>query len=59
MDLGDPVLEGSTLHLIFHLAIPQSAFEGDELPLLKSLGELGEISPGIDAVPFGAVLVVA
>ena len=53
------VFERSALNLIFDLAIPQSAFKGDELPLLESLGELREISPGIDAVPFGAVLVVA
>ena len=47
------------LNVIFDLAIPQSSFEGDELPLLEGLGELREIPPGIDAVPFGAGLVVA
>ena len=59
VDLSDPVLERSALNLIFDLAIPQGAFKGDELPLLESLGELREIPPGIDAVPFGAGFVVA
>src|SRR5216683_1676944 len=59
MNLSDPVLEGSALDLILDLAIPQSAFKGDELPLLESLGELGEIAPGEDAVPFSACFVVA
>jgi hypothetical protein len=51
VDLGDPVLERGALNLIFDLAIPQGAFEGDELVLLESFGELREIPPGIDAVP--------
>jgi hypothetical protein len=59
MDLSDPVLELRSFDFIFDLAIPKNSFQGDELPLLKSLGEPGEISPGIDAMPFGAVLVVA
>jgi hypothetical protein len=54
VDLGDLVLEGGPFDLIFYLAIPENAFQGDELPLLESLGELREIPPGIDAVPFGA-----
>jgi hypothetical protein len=58
MDLCDPVLEGSALDLILDLAIPQSAFKSDELPLLERLGELREIAPRIDAMPFGAVLVI-
>ena len=45
--------------LILYLAIPENAFQGDELPLLESLGELGEIPPGKDAMPFGAGFVVA
>ena len=53
------MFEGSALDLIFDLAITQDAFKSDELPLLESLGELREIPPGIDAVPFGAILVVA
>ena len=59
VDFGDPVLERGALDLILDLAIPQGAFKGDELPLLESLGELREIPPGIDAVPFGAGFVVA
>jgi hypothetical protein len=59
VDLRDPVIEGCALDLILHLAIPESAFQGDELPLLESFGELREISPGEDAMPFGASFVVA
>ena len=59
VDLSDPVLERGALNLILDLAIPQGAFKGDELPLLESLGELREIPPGIDAMPFGAGFVVA
>ena len=59
MDFGYAVFERSALKLIFDLAIPQSAFKGDELPLLERFGELREIPPGIDAMPFGAGFVVA
>ena len=59
MDLSDPVLEGDALDFILYLAIAEDTFQGNELPLLESFGELREISPGIDAMPFGAVLVVA
>jgi hypothetical protein len=58
VDLGDPVLERSALDLIVDLSITQDAFKSDGLPLLERLGKLREISPGIDAVPFGAVVVV-
>jgi len=58
VDLRDAVLERGALNLILDLAIPQGAFEGDELPFLESLGELREIPPGIDAMPFGAGFVV-
>ena len=58
VDLCDPVLEGCAFDLI-SLAIPENAFQGDELPLLESLGELREIPPGEDAVPLGARFVVA
>jgi hypothetical protein len=53
------VFERSALNLIFDLAIPQSAFKSDELPLLESFGELREIPPGIDTMPVGPGLVVA
>ena len=58
VDLCDPLLEGGAFDLI-SLAIPENAFQGDELPLLESLGELREIPPGEDAVPLGARFVVA
>ena len=59
MDLGDPVLEGGAFDLIFYLSIPENAFQGDELALLEGFGELREIPPGEDAVPFGAGFVFA
>src|SRR5580700_7354774 len=59
MDFGYAVFERSALDLIFDLAIPRSAFKGDELPLLERFGELREIPPGIDAMPFGPGFVVA
>jgi hypothetical protein len=59
VDLCDPVLERCPFDFIVDLAIPEDAFKGDELPLLEGLGELREIPPGIDAMPFCAVLVVA
>ena len=59
MDFGYAVFERSALNLIFDLAIPQSAFKGDELPLLERFGELREIPPGKDAMPFGPGFVVA
>jgi hypothetical protein len=40
MDLCDPVLEGRSLDVIFHVAILESSFEGDELPFLEGPGEL-------------------
>ena len=58
VDLCDPLLEGGAFDLI-SLAIPEYAFQGDELPLLESLGELREIPPGEDAVPLSARFVVA
>jgi hypothetical protein len=59
MNLCDPVLERSSFDIFHYLAIPENSLQRDELPLLESLGELREISPGIDAMPFGAVFVVA
>jgi hypothetical protein len=59
VDLCDPVLEGGPFDLILYVAIPENAFQGDELPLLESLGELREIPPGEDAMPFGAGFVFA
>ena len=59
MDLGDAVFEACALDLVCELAIPKRSFERDELPFLESPGELREIFPGVDAVPFGAGLVLA
>ena len=59
MYFGYAVFEPGALNLIFNLAIPQSAFKSDELPLLEGFCELGEITPGEDAMPFGASFVVA
>jgi hypothetical protein len=59
VNLGNPVLEKSALHVVLGFAIPEGTFERDELPLLESSGELREIAPGIDAMPFGPGFVVA
>jgi hypothetical protein len=59
MDFGYAVFECGALNLIFDLSTPQNAFKSDELSLLEGLGELREIPPGIDAVPFGANFVLA
>jgi hypothetical protein len=45
VDLGDGVLERNALDLFRDLAILGFPFKGDELPLLKRLGEAGEIAP--------------
>src|SRR5216683_1240914 len=52
MDFRNAVFERCALNLILDLAIPQSAFKGNELPLLERLGELREIAPGKDTMPF-------
>ena len=51
--------DGQAVNFFFVLAIPKRSFKSDELALLESLCEFGEIAPGVDAMPFGAVLVVA
>ncbi len=56
VDLGDALL---AVLLGFDLAIAQCAFQRDELAFLQRAGELGEIAPGKDAVPFGAGFVLA
>ena len=33
--------------------------QADELPFLEGFGEVGEITPGVNAVPFGARVVFA
>ena len=59
VDVGDPVFEGYSFDIILHLAIAENPLQGNELPLLDGPGELGEVPPGIDAVPIGAVLVIS
>ena len=59
VDLGDPVLDGRALNVVFDLAVAKGAFEGYELALLEGLRELREIAPGIDSMPFGASFVIA
>ena len=59
VNLGDPVLDWCALDVIFDFAVAKGPFEGDELALLESLGKLGEIAPGIDAMPFGPGFVIA
>jgi hypothetical protein len=58
VDLGDDVLERNAIGLFRDLAILNFSLKGDELPLLKRLGEVLEIAPGIDAMPLGAVFVI-
>src|ERR1700733_13989077 len=59
VNLGDAVLERITLNLLRDLAILNFSLKGDELPLLKRLGEVGEIAPGVHAMPLSAVFVIA
>jgi hypothetical protein len=59
VDLGDAVLERHAFDVFGDFAIPKYPFQGDELPFLESPGKLREIALGVDAMPFGAVLVVA
>ena len=59
MDLGDGVLDLLTLEVLFDRAILDLSLQADELALLERLGEVGEVAPGIDAVPFGAGFVLA
>jgi len=51
MDLCNAILHSESVDFFFVLALPETAFEGDELPFLKGLGEFGEIAPGKDAMP--------
>jgi hypothetical protein len=53
-DLGDGVLERLALDIFLNRPVLDLPLQVDELPLLKRLGEVGEIAPGVNAVPFGA-----
>ena len=59
VDLCDPVFKGDALEFLLDLAIAKHSFQGDELAFLETFGEFGEILPGIDAMPLGAILVGA
>jgi hypothetical protein len=49
VDLGDPVLEVRAFDILLNLAIPENAFQSDELPLLEevetALRDTGVIAP--------------
>jgi len=59
VDLSDCVLERLVLDIFLHRPVLDLPLQADELPFQKRLGEVGEIAPGVDAVPFGAGFVVA
>jgi hypothetical protein len=59
VDLGDGVLDLLALDGFLDRAILDLPLQADELALLERLGEVGEIAPGVDAVPFGAGFVLA
>jgi len=54
VDLGDGVLERLAFDIFLDRPVLDLPLQADELPLKKRLGEVGEISPGVDAVPFSA-----
>ena len=54
MDLGDSMFERLALDIFLDRPVPDLPLQADELPLLERLGEVGEIAPGLDALPFGA-----
>jgi len=59
VDLGDGVLERLALDIFLDRPVFDFSLQADELPLQERLGEVGEIAPSIDAVPFGAGFVLA
>jgi hypothetical protein len=59
MDLSDPVLEGRSLDVIFHVAILKSPFEGYELALFEGNGRSHTIRMGIERVIAGAIYMPA
>ena len=58
MDLGDGVLERLALDVFLDRPVLDLPLQADELLLLERLGEVGEIAPGVDTVPFGARFVL-
>ena len=59
VDLGKGVLERLALDIFLDRPVLDLPLQADELPFQKRLGEVGEIAPGVDAVPFGAGFVLA
>jgi hypothetical protein len=59
VDLGDAVVERLALDIFRDDPVLNLPLMADELPLLESLGEVAEIAPGVDAVPFSAAFVLA
>lgn len=59
VDLGDGVLERLALDIFLDRPVLDLPLQADELPLQERLGEVGEIAPGVDTVPFGAGFVLA
>jgi len=59
VDLGDGVLERLALDIFLDRPVLDLPLQADELPFQKRLGEVGEIAPGVDAVPFGAGFILA
>ena len=52
MDLGDGVLKWLALDILLDRPVLDRPFQADELPFLERLSKVGEIVPGVDAVPF-------
>jgi len=59
VDLGDSVFEWLTLDIFLDRPVLDLSLQADELPFLERLGEVGEITPSVYAVPFGAGFVLA
>src|ERR1035438_4524565 len=59
VNLGDGVLERLALDIFLDHPVLDLPLQADELALLERLGGVGEIAPGVDAVPFGAGFVFA
>jgi hypothetical protein len=59
VDLGDGVFEWLTLDIFLDRPVLDLPLQAEELPFQERLGEIGEIAPGVDAVPFGAGFVLA
>ena len=59
VDLGDGVLERLSFDIFLDRPVLDLPLQADEMFLLERLGEVGEIAPGVNAVPFGAGFILA